>query len=230
MARKSAELAAKTRKPKARAGARPRADSKPTGKKGPAKKTAPAELPTLSFETQAAFEEWLAENHATVPGAWLRFAKKGTGITSINYPQAVEAALCWGWIDGQAKGIDDRWYLQRFTPRRAQSVWSKINCGKVTDLIAAGRMQPPGLAEVERAKRDGRWDRAYDSPSAATVPDDLAAALARDKKASAFFDGLDSRNRYAILHRIQTAKKPETRQKRITEFVAMLGRREKLYP
>ena len=188
-----------------------------------------AELPILTFETPEAFEAWIAEHHATSRGVWLRFAKKDSGGVSINYKQAVDVALCWGWIDGQAKRIDDRWYLQRFTPRTARSIWSKINCGKVTELIAAGKMQRPGLAEIERAKADGRWDRAYDSPKSAAVPEDLAAALARNRKAAAFFETLTSQNRYAILHRIQTAKKPETRQKRIAEFVGMLARGETLH-
>jgi uncharacterized protein YdeI (YjbR/CyaY-like superfamily) len=195
----------------------------------PTKKTPAPELPTLTFESPEAFEAWLAGHHATSRGVWLRFAKKDSGGVSINYKQALEVALCWGWIDGQAKRIDDRWYLQRFTPRSARSIWSKINCARVTELIAAGKMQPPGLAEIERAKADGRWDRAYDSPKNAAVPDDLAAALSRNRKAAAFFETLSSQNRYAILHRIQTAKKPETRQKRITEFVAMLARGETLH-
>jgi uncharacterized protein YdeI (YjbR/CyaY-like superfamily) len=138
-------------------------------------------------------------------------------------------ALCWGWIDGQSRRIDDTWYVQKFTPRGARSLWSKINCAKATALIAAGRMKPAGLAEVDRARQDGRWARAYDSPSRATVPDDLAAALVKNARASAFFAGLDSRNRYAILHRVQTAKKPETRARRIAQFVKMMARREKLY-
>ena len=194
------------------------------------KKTSTPELPTLPFATSRAFADWLAENHATSRGLWLRLAKTASGIGSIKYPEAVETALCWGWIDGQARRIDDTWYVQKFTPRGARSIWSKINCAKATALIESGKMKPAGLAEVERAKEDGRWARAYDSPSNATVPDDLAVALGRDARASAFFLGLDSRNRYAILHRVQTAKKPETRGRRIAEFVAMLGRGEKLYP
>lgn len=192
-------------------------------------KTQAAELPTLSFATSDAFAEWVAQNHATARGVWVRFAKKDSGIASVTYKEAVEIALCWGWIDGQAKGVDDTWYDQRFTPRTARSIWSKINRGKVAELTAAGRMQAAGLAEVDRAKADGRWDRAYDSPSNATVPDDLAAALAGNAKAAAFFDTLNSQNRYAILHRIQTAKKPETKQKRIRDFVAMLARGEKIH-
>ena len=188
-----------------------------------------AEFPTHAFPDARAFADWLAEHHATADGVWIRFAKKASGFPSITYTEALEEALCWGWIDGQSKRVDDVWYLQKFTPRRARSIWSKINCARVTALIDAGRMQPAGIAEVERAQKDGRWERAYDSPSRATVPEDLAAALAKNKRASAFFGDLDSRNRYAILHRVQTAKKPETRARRIAEFVAMLARHERIH-
>ncbi len=193
------------------------------------RKTSTPEFPTHEFATGGAFGAWLAEHHATADGVWIRFAKKGSGVASATYLEALEEALCWGWIDGQARRVDDVWYVQKFTPRRARSIWSKINCERVTALIEAGRMRPAGVAEIERAKRDGRWERAYDSPSRATVPDDLAAALAKNKRASAFFADLDSRNRYAILHRIQTAKKPETRARRITDFVAMLARHERIH-
>lgn len=196
----------------------------------PTKKPSARDLPTLPFGTPRAFADWLAKNHATSRGLWIRVAKTASGIASIRYPEALEAALCWGWIDGQSRRIDETWYVQKFTPRGARSLWSKINCAKATALIADGKMKPAGLAEVERAQHDGRWARAYDSPSRATVPDDLAAALAKSARASAFFASLDSRNRYAILHRVQTAKKPETRARRIAEFVKMMGRREKLYP
>lgn len=196
----------------------------------PTKKSSAPDLATLPFATPRDFEKWLAGNHATSRGLWIRIAKNASGIASVKYPEALEVALCWGWIDGQSRRIDETWYVQKFTPRGARSTWSKINCAKATALIAAGKMKPPGLTEIERAKQDGRWARAYDSPSRATVPDDLAAALARNARASAFFAGLDSRNRYAILHRIQTAKKAETRARRITEFVKMMVRREKLYP
>jgi uncharacterized protein YdeI (YjbR/CyaY-like superfamily) len=144
--------------------------------------------------------------------------------------EALHAALCFGWIDGQARGGDDSFYLQRFTPRRARSIWSKRNRDFVTALIESGRMQPAGLREVERAKADGRWDAAYDAPSTATVPDDLQAALDASPAAAELFAGLSSQNRYAILHRVQTAKKPETRARRIEKFVAMLARGETLYP
>jgi uncharacterized protein YdeI (YjbR/CyaY-like superfamily) len=192
------------------------------------KATAPE--PVLPFTTQRKFAAWLAKHHAGARGIWIKIAKAASGITSIKYAEAVEEALCWGWIDSQSKGIDEKWYVQRFTPRGKRSPWSKINCAKADALIAAGKMSAAGLAEVERAKKDGRWDRAYDSPARATVPPDLAAALARNRRASDFFDRLDSINRYAILHRVQTATKPETRARRIANFVKMLARKEKVYP
>ena len=184
----------------------------------------------LAFASAAAFEAWLAERHATSDGLWIKFAKKASGIPTVVYAEAVEASLRYGWIDGQVKRLDDEYYIQRFTPRRARSRWSKINCAKAEALIARGAMEPAGLAEVERAKADGRWDAAYDAPSTATVPDDLRAALDRDPKASAFFETLDSINRYAILHRIQEAKRAETRARRIDKFVAMLSRGETIHP
>jgi uncharacterized protein YdeI (YjbR/CyaY-like superfamily) len=192
-------------------------------------KPSPTELPIKPFRDGKAWGTWLARNHASATGVWIKFAKKASGIASIDYATALEHALCWGWIDGQARSFDETWYLQRFTPRGRRSIWSKINCGKALALIEAGKMQPAGLAEVERAKQDGRWDRAYDSPKNATVPDDLAAALAKKPKAKKFFDTLDSQNRYAILHRIQVVKKPETRAKRIAEFVAMCAEGRKLH-
>lgn len=195
-----------------------------------AKKTARStELPTLAFANPRAFSKWLAKNHASSRGIWLKLAKKASGTKSISYPEAVEVALVWGWIDGQKQRADEASWLQKFTARGAKSVWSKLNREKALALIQAGQMQLPGLAEVERAKKDGRWDQAYDPPSRAVVPDDLQAALAKDARAAAFFTTLDSRNRYAVLWRVQTAKKPETRQKRITDLVAMLARGEKVY-
>jgi uncharacterized protein YdeI (YjbR/CyaY-like superfamily) len=182
------------------------------------------------FESVEAWERWLAEHHDEPDGVWIRLARKGSGIRSVTQPEAVETALRYGWIDGQARSFDERFYLQRFTPRRARSMWSKRNREIATALIAAGRMEPPGLREVERAKADGRWEAAYDAPSGATVPEDLQAALDADTRAAAFFATLDSRNRYAILHRIQTAKKPETRARRIAAFVAMLAEGRTLYP
>ena len=184
----------------------------------------------LAFPSGPAFEAWLAEQHAELDGIWVKFAKKASGIPTVVYAEAVQSALKFGWIDGQARRIDDVHYLQRFTPRRARSRWSKINCAKAEALIASGAMQPAGLAEVQRAKADGRWDAAYDAPSTATVPEDLRAALDRDRAASEFFETLDSSNRYAILHRIQDAKKPETRARRIEKFVAMLSRGETIHP
>lgn len=194
------------------------------------KKTTPAaELPILSFATPRAFSKWLAGHHAS-RGIWLRLAKKASGVASVTYPEAVEVALSWGWIDGQKQRGDEASWLQKFTPRGAKSVWSKINREKALKLIEAGTMQPAGLAEVERAKADGRWDVAYDSPSRATVPEDLEAALAKNKRAAAFFKTLNAANRYAVLWRVQTAKKAETREKRIATLVAMLARGEKLHP
>jgi uncharacterized protein YdeI (YjbR/CyaY-like superfamily) len=182
------------------------------------------------FESAAAWEEWLREHHETVPGVWIKFAKKASGVPTVTYLEALHVALRFGWIDGQARSLDDTFYLQRFTPRRARSIWSKRNRVFATALIDDGRMEPAGLREVERAKADGRWDAAYDAPSTATVPDDLQAALDADPAAAAFFAELNSQNRYAILHRVQTAKKPETRARRIATFVAMLAAGEKLYP
>jgi len=189
------------------------------------------ELPVLFFADAAAFEQWLHGEHATTPGVWLQFAKKDSQIPSLTYAQAVDIALCYGWIDGQARSNPDdpRYYFQRFTPRRKQSRWSKINRDKVARLIAAGRMQPAGQAEIERAKADGRWAAAYDSPTAATVPDDLQAALDASPAAAAFFATLTGNNRYAILHRIQDAKRADTRARRIATFVAMLERGETLH-
>jgi uncharacterized protein YdeI (YjbR/CyaY-like superfamily) len=188
------------------------------------------ELETRAFASPAEWEAWLREHHDTAPGVWIRFARKGSGVPTVTYLEALHAALCFGWIDGQSRSVDDASYVQRFTPRRARSIWSKRNREFATALIEAGRMQPAGLREVERAKADGRWDAAYDAPSTATVPADLQAALDARPAAAAFFATLESRNRYAILHRVQTAKKPETRARRIEKFVTMLEAGEKLYP
>jgi uncharacterized protein YdeI (YjbR/CyaY-like superfamily) len=184
----------------------------------------------LLFEDQQTWLSWLRKNHATSSGVWLRIAKKGATVRSISYPEAVDAALCFGWIDGQKKSDDDTYWLQRFTPRSEKSIWSKINREKAIRLIELGQMNAAGLREVERAKRDGRWDAAYDSPSGATVPADFQAALNKTPRAKAFFATLDSRNRYAVLFRIQTARKAETRAKRIKQFVEMLSQHEKIYP
>ncbi|HUE22974.1 MAG TPA: YdeI/OmpD-associated family protein [Bryobacteraceae bacterium] len=160
----------------------------------------------------------------------MRLAKKGSAIQSVSYGEALEAALCYGWIDAQKKGESEHAWLQRFTPRRAKSIWSKVNREKAAALIKAGRMQPAGLHQVALARQDGRWDAAYDSPANAEVPDDLAAALARSAPAKEFFRTLDRANRYAILWRIQTAKKADTRARRIRQFVEMLERHEKVHP
>ena len=168
-------------------------------------------------------------SHATCDGLWLKLAKRGAKESSVTYPEAVELALCWGWIDGQKKGLDDQHYLQRFTPRRARSIWSKVNVDKAEALIAAGRMQAPGLAQIEAAKADGRWARAYDGARTSTVPEDLLAALAAEPRAKAFFATLNASNRYAVLWRIQTAVKAETRARRIAQLVEMLARGETIH-
>ena len=181
---------------------------------------------SLEFRTPAAWAKWLAAHHGDVDGVWLKFAKKGSGVTTVTYDEALEVALCYGWIDTQVKRLDETYYLQRFTPRRARSKWSKRNTGLAARLIESGAMRPPGLAEVERAKADGRWEAAYASPATATVPDDLERALAGSKRAREFFATLSSQNRYAILYRIQDAKRPETRARRIAQIVEMLARGE----
>ena len=188
------------------------------------------ELPIVPFASREAWEAWLEEEHATSEGLWLKIAKKGSGIESVAFVEALDVALCYGWIDSQRNGLDGRFYLQRFTPRKPRSKWSQVNREKVARLIEAGRMRPAGLREVERAKADGRWDAAYEPQSAATVPDDLRLELERDRGAREFFETLNSTNRYAILHRIQDAKKPETRARRIARYVAMLAEGKKLYP
>ena len=192
--------------------------------------TAKHDLPVVSFASREAWEAWLAEHHASARGVWMKIAKKGSGIETVSYGDAVEVSLCYGWIDGQKDKLDDRYWLQRFGPRARKSKWSRINSRKATELIERGEMKPAGLREVERAKADGRWDVAYEPPSTATVPDDLRRALGRNEKAREFFSSLDRRNRYAILYRIQDAKKPETRARRIEQFVAMLEEGKKLYP
>ena len=185
----------------------------------------------VSFANQADWRAWLAAHHDARPeGVWLKIAKKGSDVASVDYPQALEVALCYGWIDGQKKGLDETHWLQRFTPRRSRSIWSKVNRAKADALVEAGEMQPAGLAEMERAQADGRWDAAYDGQRTSAVPDDLAAALAGNAVAREFFATLDSTNRYAILHRLQTAKKPETRARRLAQFVEMLGERRTLHP
>ncbi len=194
----------------------------------PAMPSGTAEDP-LFFEGPEALEAWLEQHGSTSDGVWLKMAKKHTGIASLDWAGAVDVALCFGWIDGKAKRLDDDWYVQRLTPRRPRSLWSKVNQGKVEALIAAGRMRPAGLAEVERAKADGRWNQAYDGMATATVPEDLAGAL-EEAGLGDTFAGLNGTNRYAILHQVQTARTPATRARRIAKFVAMLKAGDVPYP
>jgi uncharacterized protein YdeI (YjbR/CyaY-like superfamily) len=189
----------------------------------------PPELPTLSFATADEFSDWLADHHDS-PGLWLKIAKKSADTPSLDYAGALQVALCWGWIDGQKKALDGTHWLQRFTPRSPRSKWSRINREKAETLISSGQMRPSGQAEVDRAKSDGRWDAAYEGQKSASVPDDLAAALAKSPSAQALFETLDSRNRFSILYRIQDAKRPQTRAARIEKYVGMLARGELIYP
>ena len=201
------------------------------GNKPNAKKTTPrAELPTLGFANPAAWRAWLAAHHAAAPGLWMQIGKKGAGAPSITYDEALEVALCYGWIDGQKKGLDETAWLQKFTPRGPRSLWSQINRDKAEALIASGQMQPAGLAAVEAAKADGRWEAAYAGARKMGVPPDLQTELDRDPVAQAAFAQLDSTNRYAILFRLATAKKAETRARRLQQFVQLLRRGEKLHP
>lgn len=185
--------------------------------------------PILQFETQKEFEEWLSKNHDKEQGVWLQFAKKGTGVTTIVYSEALDVALCYGWIDGQSKRFDDTFYLQKFVPRGRKSIWSKINRENVLRLIKEGRMRPSGLLQIDAAKKDGRWDQAYDSPKNMKVPEDFLNELKKDKNAYAFYQTLNRANTYAIAWRLQTAKKPETREKRIHAIIDMLKKGEKFH-
>jgi uncharacterized protein YdeI (YjbR/CyaY-like superfamily) len=184
----------------------------------------------VSFRSRAEWAAWLAAEHAFSDGVWLKLAKKGATEQTVSRADALDVALCYGWIDSQLKPFDAEYWLQRFTPRRPRSKWSRINRDRVTQLIEQSRMQPAGLREVERAKADGRWDAAYEGQRAATVPDDLALALADNEEAQAFFQTLTSVNRYAILYRIQDAKRPQTRAQRIAKFVKMLAEHKTIYP
>lgn len=188
------------------------------------------ELPILAFAARAAWEQWLADQHAVARGLWLQLAKKDSGIDTISYAEALEVALCYGWIDGHKRAFDEHYWLQRFTPRLPKSKWSKVNRDKAAQIIEQGKMQPAGLREVQRAKADGRWDAAYDAQSRATVPDDLQRALDQNDTARAFFATLNSVNRYAILYRLQDAKKPETRARRLAAFVTMLSEGKTIHP
>ena len=184
------------------------------------------ELPTILFERAKDMEAWLEENASSAPGLWLKIAKKGSGTTSVDYGEALELALCFGWIDSQKRGLDQRHFLQRFTPRRPRGRWSKINREKAETLIESGRMRPAGLAEVEAARGDGRWEAAYASQGNAEVPVDLARELDANRAALEFFEALDGANRYAIIYRLEEAKRQETRERRLQKFVRMLERGE----
>lgn len=185
--------------------------------------TTPKDLPILPFASALALEQWLCEHHTHPDGIWIKVARKASGVASVTYDEAVDMALCYGWIDGQRKSHDDRFFLQKFTPRRPRSLWSKRNINKIAELTAAGRMQPTGLAEVEAAKQDGRWEAAYDSPKAMVVPEDFLEALRGNTQAQAFFNTLSNSNVYSIAWRLATAKTPETRKRRFDALLAMLG-------
>ena len=186
------------------------------------------DYPITPFATAAEFETWLVA-HSNQPGVWIKLAKKSSGIQSITYAEALDIALCYGWIDGLKRSLDDMYFLQKFTPRRPKGTWSKRNVGKIAELIAAGRMQPSGLAEVEAAKRDGRWDAAYDSPKDMVVPEDFLQAVAKNKKAQEFYATLNKTSTYAIAFRLVTAKKPATRQRHFDALLEMLEQGKKLH-
>jgi uncharacterized protein YdeI (YjbR/CyaY-like superfamily) len=187
------------------------------------------ELPTLTFASQAKWADWLAKQHDKSSGVWMKLAKKDSGISSVTIVEALDVALCYGWIDGQRDSFDEKYYLQKYTPRRPKSLWSKINVEKVERLIKSGQMKPAGFKAIEAAKADGRWANAYDGQRNMSVPEDLQKALDKNKKAKACFATLNSVNRYAILFRIHNAKKAETRERRIKQFIEMLEKNEKIY-
>lgn len=193
------------------------------------KLTSKAELPIIPFASQTDWEHWLEENHSSSVGIWLQFFKKGSDISSVNYTEALDVALCYGWIDGQLKSLDNLSYIQRFTPRRPRSIWSRRNIEHIARLTIEGRMKPAGLKEAESAKTDGRWEVAYDSPENMSIPDEFLAELSKDKKAFGFYESLNKANKYAIGWRIQTAKKQETKEKRMKEIIEMLKRGEKFH-
>jgi uncharacterized protein YdeI (YjbR/CyaY-like superfamily) len=182
-----------------------------------------------AFESAREFEQWLAKNHAESTGIWLRFFKKNSSVVSVSYDEALDAAICFGWIDGQLKKHDEKSWLRKFTPRRPNSVWSKRNRARAERLITSGKMRAAGLQEVEAAKQNGRWQAAYDSASEMEIPDDFVKELAENKRAKAFFETLNRANVYAIVWRLQTAKKPETRQKRLATILAMLAKEQKFH-
>lgn len=189
----------------------------------------PTELPILPFASKKKWANWLARQHDKSSGVWLKLAKKGSAVLSITYEEALDVALCYGWIDAQKKGFDDQFWLQKFTPRGPKSIWSKINTEKAEKLIASGEMQPSGLKAIEAARQDGRWEAAYASQKNISIPADFQAALDKNRKAKIFFDTLKSAERYSFLFRIHHAIKPETRTKRIQKFVEMLEMGEKLH-
>jgi uncharacterized protein YdeI (YjbR/CyaY-like superfamily) len=188
------------------------------------------DLPVIAFKSQQAWDAWLTSQPAYARGLWLKLAKKSSGIASVSKPEAIDTALCHGWIDGQLDSLDDKYWLVRFTPRQSTSKWSEKNRARALQLVELKRMRPAGLNEIERAKKDGRWDAAYAPRSTAEVPDDLRVALAKNKKAGVFFETLDGANRYAILYRTHNAGKPETRVARIKKFVEMLAAGETIHP
>lgn len=190
----------------------------------------PADYPILPFESKKKFADWLAKQHDESTGVWLKLAKKDSGIKSVTYEEALDVALCYGWIDGQKKGFDEQYWLQKFTPRGPKSIWSKINTEKAERLIASGEMKPSGRKAIEAAKQDGRWDAAYASQKNIAIPDDFQAVLDQNEKAKAFFATLKSAERYSFLFRLHHAKKPETRAKHIQKFVEMLAKGEKINP
>ena len=185
--------------------------------------------PVESFATSSALALWLQKHHATSSGVWLKLAKKDAPLKSVTYAEAIDVALCWGWIDGQKRPLDNVAWLQRFSRRGPRSIWSKINVAKAEALIASGAMQAPGLVEAERAQADGRWARAYAGAKSAEIPVELAAALQKSKRATAFWDALDKTNRYAVVFRVHNGKRPETRERNAAKLVAMMERGEKLH-
>jgi len=191
--------------------------------------TDPADAPQLAFSSADKFAAWLAEHHDDESGIWLKLAKKGSGIDSVTYEEALDEAIAWGWIDGQRRSLDADFHLVRFTPRRARSVWSRRNVGKAEALIAAGRMRPSGQREVDAAKADGRWDSAYEGRSGMQVPPELATALAQSPRAAEAFAAQSSQNRYSMCYRISNAKRASTRERKAAEYVAMLERGETIY-
>lgn len=185
--------------------------------------------PVIPFASQQIWEQWLEQNHLEANGVWIQFYKKDSGIATVTYPEAVDSALCYGWIDAQSRSIDELSYKQHFTPRRTKSIWSKRNIENIARLTEAGRMKPAGFKQVEAAQADGRWQQAYDSPSNMTLPEDFANELAKNERASAFYNSLNKTNKYAVGWRIQTAKRPETKEKRMREILEMLERGEKFH-